>query len=107
MRQEYDLKKLRLKRKGPLPGLRGLAAREAKVRITIALDGDVVEHFKSQASKAGALPYQTQINLALREAITEREAAEPRLAERMKAALLEDEDFLAAVASRAGGSRRR
>ena len=42
--------------------------REAKNRITIYLDADIVEHFKTQAenSKVG---YQTLINQTLREKI--------------------------------------
>lgn len=31
------------------------------------LDADIVEFFKEQASKKGSLPYQTQINQALRQ----------------------------------------
>jgi uncharacterized protein (DUF4415 family) len=44
------------------------ALREAKNRITIYLDADIVEHFKTQAeiSKIG---YQTLINQTLREKI--------------------------------------
>lgn len=43
--------------------------KEAKSRITIYLDADIVEHFKTQAeiSKTG---YQTLINQTLREKIT-------------------------------------
>lgn len=43
--------------------------REAKNRITIYLDADIVEHFKNEAeiSKTG---YQTLINQTLREKIT-------------------------------------
>lgn len=44
-----------------LPGLRSDRPEQAKVRVTIALDSDLVEHFKKAASKRGALPYQTQI----------------------------------------------
>ena len=40
-----------------------------KVRITIRLDADVIEHFKSIVHKAGGGNYQTLINDALREHI--------------------------------------
>jgi len=40
-----------------------------KVRITIRLDGDIVEHFKSLVHAAGGGNYQTLINDALREYI--------------------------------------
>ena len=47
--------------------------REAKNRITIYLDADIVEHFKTQAeiSKTG---YQTLINQTLREKINNPQA---------------------------------
>ena len=94
MREEYDLKQLRVKRRGLLPDLEGQTADKAKVRVTIALDRDVVEHFKAEAQKPGALPYQTQINQALRQLISGQFAE----IEAIKAELLNDNDFLRAVA---------
>ena len=40
-----------------------------KVRITIRLDRDIIEHFKKQVHSAGGGNYQTLINAALRESI--------------------------------------
>ena len=40
-----------------------------KVRITIRLDADVIEHFKNLVHQAGGDNYQTLINDALREHI--------------------------------------
>jgi len=40
-----------------------------KVRITIRLDGDIVNHFKELVNKAGGGNYQTLINNALQEQI--------------------------------------
>jgi len=40
-----------------------------KVRITIRLDGDIIEHFKQQVHDAGGGNYQTLINNALRDHI--------------------------------------
>lgn len=40
-----------------------------KVRITIRLDGDIIEHFKRLVHDAGGGNYQTLINDALREHI--------------------------------------
>ncbi len=37
-----------------------------KVRITIRLDGDIIDHFKEQVHVAGGGNYQTLINDALR-----------------------------------------
>ena len=40
-----------------------------KVRITIRLDGDIIEHFKKIVHEAGGGNYQTLINEALRKHI--------------------------------------
>lgn len=40
-----------------------------KVRITIRLDGDIVNHFKELVNKAGGGNYQNLINNALKEHI--------------------------------------
>lgn len=92
MQTEYDLKSLKVKRRGPLPELASKDAEPAKVRVTIALDADVVEHFKNEAAKPGGLPYQTQINQALRQ-VMER----PTDAESLKRALLRDPEFIREV----------
>lgn len=49
-------------------GARGavIPADPNKVRITIRLDSDIVEHFKSQVLAAGGGNYQTLMNNALR-----------------------------------------
>jgi uncharacterized protein (DUF4415 family) len=79
-------------------GVRGKYARRVaavgKERITIMLDADVLEYFRSLAREAGAAPYQTQINSALRTAMTTSWRDDGR------AELLDDEGFIAAVAER-------
>lgn len=40
-----------------------------KVRITIRLDGDIIEHFKREVNLAGGGNYQTLINAALHDYI--------------------------------------
>jgi uncharacterized protein (DUF4415 family) len=78
------------------PGVDNALA-NCKVKVTMYLDADVLEHFKSRAAGPQAAPYQTQINAELR-AIMERErAAQPEDAYRI---LLEDEQFLAALAAK-------
>ena len=49
-------------------GKRGAVVRSDpnKVRITIRLDGDIIDHFKKQVHVAGGGNYQTLINDALR-----------------------------------------
>ena len=46
-----------------------------KIRITIRLDGDIVEHFKTRVHDAGGGNYQTLLNDALRKYI--QSEAEP------------------------------
>ncbi len=92
MRKEYDLKSLKVKRRGLPKGMRGKRVEHAKVRVTISLDSDVVEHFKQAAAVRGALPYQTQINRTLREAI------EQSPADVLKSELLKDKAFLRTLA---------
>lgn len=64
MRKEYDFSK----------GKRGavLKAPPGKTRITIRLDGDVLDWFRNQAHAAGGGNYQTLINAALREHMASR-----------------------------------
>lgn len=50
--------------------------RDAKVKITMFVDADVLQHFKARAARPNAAPYQTQINQALRD-VMERNACEP------------------------------
>ena len=92
MRKEYDLKTMKVKRRGLPPGVRRRGIDQVKVRVTIALDSDVVLHFKQAAARTGALPYQTQINQVLRQAI------EHSSADALKSELLKDKAFIRSLA---------
>ena len=46
-----------------------------KVRITIRLDSDIIDHFKKSVHDAGGGNYQTLINDALRESIFQNKQA--------------------------------
>jgi len=59
MRREYDLSKGKRGPVVPLP--------PSKVRITIRLDRDIVDHFRDRVRKVHRGNYQTLINDALRE----------------------------------------
>ena len=50
--------------------------KQAKVRISIYLDADVLAYFRARAAQPNAAPYQTQINNELR-AIMEPQAPKP------------------------------
>jgi uncharacterized protein (DUF4415 family) len=94
MKPSYDLKKLKVKRRGLLSELKNQQPIDSKIRITISLDKDIIEHFKAEASVSGALPYQTQINQALRKLLSaERGDSDPDI-EEIKFALLHDAAFI-------------
>ncbi len=68
--------------------------RHLKVKVTMNLDGDVVNHFKRSALEDGR-PYQSLINQVLREYI---EGSKPeRLAKDIGQILLKDSNFLKAI----------
>jgi len=67
MREEYDLDKLTVKRRGVLSGLN--QNEPVQVKVTLSLDAEVIEHFKREAEQHGQSTYQQQINLALRHLI--------------------------------------
>ena len=94
MKKEYELKKLKVKRRGVLPGLQGQSVSSAKIKVTISLDKDVVDYFKSEAEKPGTLPYQTQINQALRSLIGKWHQGSHEDIELLKEALLNDPNFI-------------
>src|SRR5437867_621135 len=62
--------------------------RNCKVRVTMYLDADVVEHFKQRATRRNAAPYQRQINNALRQFLSVAET------DQEYSHLLGDERFL-------------
>ena len=66
MKKEYDFKH----------GRRGAVLRTpaGKTRITIRIDGDVLEWFKEQVHKAGGGNYQTLMNRALRSFVESSES---------------------------------
>ena len=61
MKDEYDLTKMK-SRMNP-------HARRLKKQITLRLDPEVIEYFKSKAAASG-IPYQTLINLYLQDCRT-------------------------------------
>ena len=72
MRKHYDFKDSRRGRVTP--------PRPGKTRITIRIDDDVLEWFKRQVEEAGGGNYQTHINDALRDAMSqEQESLEATL----------------------------
>jgi uncharacterized protein (DUF4415 family) len=71
----------------------------AKVKISMYLDQDILSFFRARAAEPHVAPYQTQINQALREFMERSTSvAEPSVAAIGRSTLLEDEEFIGAVA---------
>lgn len=82
-------------------------AKTAKVKISMYLDKDVLNHFRARADQPHAAPYQTQINNVLRE-VMERDLAVGSGSELTPAkALIQDSRFIAAVAKEVAASLKR
>ena len=77
-----------------------VSLRDCKVRVTMYVDGDVLEYFRSRTAQPHAAPYQTQINNELR-AVMERDQGDPF------SSLVNDERFINAVAERLHKRRKR
>lgn len=69
MKREYDLRKLKVKRRG------AVVTRAAKVMKTLRLDADVLRWLMEKAGQRG-IGYQTLLNMILRDAMR-RDAAGP------------------------------
>ena len=65
MKRNYDFSKAR---RGPV-----IRTPRSKTRITIRIDGDVLEWFRKQVHAAGGGSYQTMMNRALREHMERQE----------------------------------
>ena len=61
MKEEYDLTTMKSR---PNP-----YAKKLKKQVTMRLETDVIEYFKSMAESAG-IPYQSLINLYLKDCVT-------------------------------------
>lgn len=74
------------------------AAAPVKVRVSIDLDLDVLNYFKQRAASPDAVPYQTQINDILHEAMERDLASGVTSFVPQTEALLADRRFIEAVA---------
>lgn len=77
--------------------LKNLSLKDCKSRVNIMLDADIVEFFKQQAATKGSLPYQTQINQALRQFMDN--ANEPKN-EVITMKMLDNPDFISILAEK-------
>ncbi len=102
MRDEYDLKTLKVKRRGLLPSLKGQSPEQAQLKMTIVLDEDLVNYFKAEAQQADTQFYQTQINQTLRQAIQQKSVLRDADMDTIKKVLLQDSDFIRQIAHKIG-----
>ncbi len=102
MRDEYDLKTLKVKRRGILPSLKGQSPEQAQLKITIALDDDLVNYFKAEVQEPDPQFYQIQINQTLRQAIQQKSVQRDADMDTIKQVLLQDSDFIREIANKIG-----
>ena len=69
MQKEYDLTKLKVKRRGLLADLPSQDEAPAQIEVNLLLNKEVVDFFQKAVTQPNALPYQVQINQLLREII--------------------------------------
>jgi uncharacterized protein (DUF4415 family) len=70
---------------------------ESKIKITMWIDGDVLEHFRQRSADSNAAPYQTQINAELRR-IMERDLAISKIDGQKVEEIAKNKEFVRAVA---------
>jgi uncharacterized protein (DUF4415 family) len=70
---------------------------ESKIKITMWVDGDVLEHFRQRSADSNAAPYQTQINAELRR-IMEKDLAISKIDVQKVEEIAKNKEFVRAVA---------
>ncbi len=79
---------------------RKINPREAKIKMTMFIDGDILQHFKKRAESPNAAPYQTQINQELRAAMERDLAMEDENLDALVEKLTANPNFINAVSER-------
>ncbi len=74
--------------------------RESKIKMTMFIDYDVMQHFKKRAEASNAAPYQTQINQELRAAMERDLTAETENLDAVVEKLANNPKFINAVSER-------
>ena len=73
MRKEYDLTKLKVKRRGPIKGLQGIPevpeVKTGQVQVTLMLDKDITIFYEEKTISPDEGSFTEVINRALREHI--------------------------------------
>lgn len=107
--EEYDEMKARGIDEDAIPSVgkhifrrrnRKINPRETKIKMTMFIDGDILQHFKKRAETSNSAPYQTQINQELR-AIMERDLTnEQEKLDEVAEKLVNNPIFLNAISER-------
>lgn len=79
---------------------RKINPREAKIKMTMFVDFDILQHFKGRADKPNTAPYQTQINQELRAAMERDLADEENNLDAVAERLINNPAFLNAVSEK-------
>lgn len=79
---------------------RKINPREAKIKMTMFIDGDILQHFRRRADAPNAAPYQTQINQELRAAMERDLAEEENKLDEVATKLLNNPNFLQAISEK-------
>ncbi len=79
---------------------RKINPRETKIKMTMFVDGDVLQHFKKRAEAPNAAPYQTQINQELRAAMERDLEDEKTHLDEVAEKLLSNPNFLQAISEK-------
>ena len=79
---------------------RPINPREAKIKMTMFIDGDILQHFKKRAENPNSAPYQTQINQELRAAMQRDLTEESDNLDAVVERLATNPNFISAVSER-------
>lgn len=79
---------------------RKINPRETKIKMTMFVDGDILQHFKKRAEAPNAAPYQTQINQELRRAMERDLENEKTHLDEVAEKLLNNPNFLQAISEK-------
>jgi len=73
---------------------------EAKIKTTVFIDGNILQHFRRRADEPNAAEFQTQINQELRAAMERDLAAEENKLDEVAKKLLDNPNFLQAISEK-------
>ena len=79
---------------------RKINPRDAKIKTTVFIDGDILQYFRRRAEQPNAAEFQTQINQELRTAMERDLANEENKLDEVAEKLLSNPNFLQAISEK-------